>query len=152
MASGDDVAVLDFSATFLACGDLCRFHSLYAVGAFFHHTTTANGNFGVHHQRLELSIGTLNVAGEGIPAVSGSNVFVVVEVVETPNFERAVVCTVTSSNASVVSHCIDAFVSVDGCRYGANLLTGSRFAVHTSDWLLHDISVFFIALEVTINA
>ena len=111
---------------------------------------------GLQDQGLQLATCVLNVARIGVDSVAYPHVFVVIEVVESPHLEGAVVGTVTSSNATVVGHCIDPFVGVNRCRHRANLFARCRFAVHAGDRLLNDVGVIelrilLVPLEVAID-
>ena len=150
MASGNHIAIAN-TTTFFPGGDLGAFDALDTVSAFFHHATTANGDFWIQHQGLKLAVCGFNIAWKSVDAVTRSDFFIEIEVVEPTNFEGTVIGTVTSSNATVVGHRIDAFVRVHGCRNWANLFTRCRFAVHAGNRLLNDIRVLFGSLEVTVD-
>jgi len=115
--------------------DLGRVQALDAVGALLHHTTAADGHLGVHHQGLKLAIGVFNVAGIGIHPIADANLLVEVEVVETPHFERTVVGTVAGSDATVVSHLIQAFLAVWGSCHRTNIFAGRIVTMLAHHWL-----------------
>ena len=152
LASCDYVAINDLTTAVFSSIDLGLFNTLNTVRAFFHHTATTHGDFGVQHQCLQFAVGRFDVARERIDSVTRSDVFVVVEVIETANFKRTVVGTVTSTDATVVSHRIDAFLRVNRRRDRANLFTRSRFAVHAGNRLLNDVRVVLVALEIAVNS
>ena len=103
LASGGDFIGTDFSFFDFRL-DLARLNSLNAVGAFFHDTATADGDFGVHHQVLQFSIALRNLVGTRI-FEEGLGI-AVVEEIESPHFIRAVVaaislCTVAATGQTV---------------------------------------------------
>ena len=130
--------------------DLCRLDPLGAVRAFFHHAATADRDFRVQLQRLQPPLGFLDVARKRIPTVPGTDLFVVIEIIEPANFERTVISTVSRADAAVVGHRIDALVGVHGRGHRANLFARRGFAVHTRNRLLDDVRVLLVALEITI--
>ena len=74
-----------------------------------------------------------------------------VEVVEAANLVRAVVCAVSSSDAAVVDHRIDALGIMDRGGNGANLLARCVLAVNTSRRYVDHIGVRNVPLEVSID-
>ena len=86
--------------------------TLHAVSAFLHNAPTAHCDVGIF----------LHVQGE-------LGMVIVLEKVETADFIGTVVRAVTSSNAAVVSHFIEAFIGVAGGFDGADDFTRGVFAV-----------------------
>ena len=87
----------------------------------------------------------------GINAVTGTNVFVVIKVIETANLERTVIGTITSTDTAIIGHRIDTLFGVDSSSDWTNLLAWSSFTVHTGHRFLNDVGVRLIALEVAIK-
>ena len=88
LARRSDIPVVNLAIASRSSVDLAVLHPLNAVGAFFHDTTSANGDLGIQDQRLKLATCLLSLV---LPSVEISVLVVVVEVVETANFVRAVV-------------------------------------------------------------
>ena len=53
----------------------------------------------------------------------------VIRPVETTYFIRTVVCAISCTDTTVISHLVDAFAAVVGCSYRANVFTGSVIAM-----------------------
>ena len=138
LASRSDIPVMNLAIASRSGVDLAVLNPLNAVGAFFHNTTPANGDLGVQDQRLKLATGLLSLV---LPSVKISVFVVVVEVVKTPDFVGTVVRAVAGTDATVVSHRVDAFFGVNGRSNRANLFAWRRFAMGTSHRLHNDLGV-----------
>src|SRR5205814_2290891 len=67
---------------------------------------------------------------------------IVIEIIETPNFERAIVRAITGADTAVVGHDVQPVLAVKGCVDWANRLAGSVFAVLTHHRLAHQLAAF----------
>src|SRR5579883_2529452 len=95
-------------------GDLGRANTLNAVGTFLHHTPTADGDFRV----------TAELECVGFPVLKS-------EEIESANFVRAAVRTVSRPDTTVVDHVVEAIMTVHGRPDGTNVFTRRILAVHT---------------------
>lgn len=137
LASGGDFIGTDFSFFDFRL-DLARLNSLNAVGAFFHDTAAADGDFGVHHQVLQFSIALRNLVGTRI-FEEGLGI-AVVEEIESPHFIRTVVAAIPSADTAVVNHVVEALAAVYRRGDGTNGFTRSIFAMMTGDRLVDDLN------------
>src|SRR6202030_3417591 len=68
---------------------------------------------------------------------------VVIEEVEAAHFERAIVRAITSAHTAVISHYVEAVLTVDGRVNRANGLARRVLAVLAHHWLMHDLGIFW---------
>lgn len=134
LASRTDISVMNFAVALGSRIDFAVLNALNAVSTLLHNPASTHRNFGIKNQRLEL-LGSLFALV--LPSVEVTVLIVVVEVVESPYFVRAIVRTVPSSNTTVVSHRIDPLFGVHCCRDRADLLARCCLAVCTGHGL-HD--------------
>ena len=134
LASRLDIAVVNKTVTLGSAVDFAVLHTLDAVRALLHNTSTSHRYFRVQNQRLQLLRSLLAFV---LPTVEISVLGVVIEVVEPPHFVGAVVRAVPSTDATVVSHRIDTFLGVNRRRNRANFLARCRLAMRTRH-RLHD--------------
>lgn len=129
---GTNLAMLDLGLNFSGL------NALNAVGAFLHYTTTANGDFRVHHQVLQFSVTFGNLVGTGV--LKESFCIAVVEEVKSTHLIRTVVTAVSSTDAAVINHVVKPFVAVHRCGDRADGFAWSILTVVTSDWLVHNLN------------
>jgi len=93
LAGGRDFVRTDVAIVFRFGFDLGVLNPLHAVRTLLHHTTTANRNFRIHHQVLQVAIAMRKLVSAGV--LQERLGVAVVEEVETTNFVRTVVAAVT---------------------------------------------------------
>lgn len=138
LTSRPDVSIVNLAISLGSCIDLAVLNSLDAIRAFFHHPSSTNRYLRIQNQRLKLLGSLLSLV---LPSVEITVLVVVIEVIESPNFIRTVVGTISSSNTTIISHRIDALLGVhSGCNR-TNLLARGRFAVSTCHRLHHNLRI-----------
>src|SRR5690606_26454604 len=130
-----DGSVRDRFATVVLGFDAGLLDALHAIRALFHDAAEPDGHVRVH----------AHLFGFGV-------LVVVVEEVETPHLEGAVVGAVARADAPVVHHVVEAVVRVHGGADGADFFAGCVFALLAAQRLKLQLRVFDIAGEVAVKA
>ena len=131
-------------------GDFRFLDPLHTKGAFLHHPAHAHGHVRIFRQldrigraffgeRREVFLIDVERARDFLFA---DRPLVVIEEIETPNLERAIVRAITRADAAVVGHDVQAVFAVDGSVDRANRFARRVLAVLTHHRFMHHLGIF----------
>src|ERR1051326_374798 len=136
--------------------DLLRYlgvlNTLDAVTAFFHHAAHSDGDVGIldHLEQVPFVIFAVVERPLVKAVVNVEAALVVIEKVESPDLVRTVIRAITSANAPVINHDVEAFLVVNGGVDRTNVLTWRGFTMLAKHWLRYDLRVINPFLELLI--
>src|SRR5205814_3819111 len=128
----------------------CFLDPLHAKSTFLHHASHPHGDIGIllhldnvgrtfGGERREIFFIHAQCTGD-LPLADWS--LVVIEIIKATHFERAVVRAISSADAAVVSHDVEAVLAVDGSVDRADGFARRVLAMLAWHWLMHDFRVF----------
>ena len=131
-------------------GDFCFLDPLHTKCALLHHAAHAHGHVRIlgeldrigrtfFSKRREVFL--IEIEGTG-DFLFPDRPLIVIEIIEAPYLERAVIRAITRADAPIVGHDVQPVLAVKGCVDWANRLAGSVFAVLTHHRLVHHLGIF----------
>ena len=133
LASGRDFVGSDFPVFNLG-ENLLVGDSLGTVSTLLHHASTADGDFWIHHQVLQLTVTGRKLVRARV--FEQRNGVTVIQVIEATHLVRTVVAAISSSDTAVVNHVVEAFVAVNRRGNRTNRFAWSILTVMAGDGLL----------------